>query len=105
MISTTPNWGSARILYDSSNYISYTDNYSNNNYGVGIFPIDLIISKKQNFITFAFIIPRIGTFIYSKVLPVAFNVSLGFKGYNRNIGRDGGITATADIILKRIYKF
>ena len=105
MISTTPNWGSARILYDSSNYISYTDNYSNNNYGVGIFPIELIISKKQNFITVAFIIPRIGVFVYSKILYNTFDISLGFKGYNRSVGHSGGSTATADIVLKRIYKF
>ena len=105
MISTTPNWGSARILYDSSYYINYTDNYSNNNYGVGTFPVELIISKKQNFITVAFIIPRIGVFVYSKTLYNNFDISLGFKGYNRSVGHSGGSTATADIVLKRIYKF
>ena len=76
MISTTPNWGSARILYDSSNYIGYTNNYSNNNYGDGTFPVELIISKKQNFITVTFMIPRIGVFVYSKILPNTFGISL-----------------------------
>ena len=105
MISTTPNWGSARILYDSSNYLGYTYNYSNNNYGVGTFPVELIISKKQNFITVTFIIPRIGVFVYSKILSNTFGISLGFKGYNRSIGHSGQTTATADVIVKRIYKF